>query len=618
MVYHSTKINNTYNGIEQQKLSTPIDKSIRSSEPLNDMNKMRILVVDGHSRETLAITTMLTEHGFDQVATAINPDQAIEIIIKNKNNPATEIDVVLLDITTEGDDDYDICRALHAQKVCDDTLVIIILNNLPLQFNRSINDGVTDFIVKPLRNAELISRVISALTLKKERDLRKFRENELETELAERRIIEARLQYLVGHDDLTSLCNRRRLEQELELTILHTRYSNSTSALLYLDLDQFKIINDTEGHSAGDRLLISVANKFRRQIGATGILARISADEYAILIEDTNPDNVVRTAESLRVLMDEFRFKTNNQTYHIGVSIGVAMIRPNEHLSAAEILTHATQACYVAKNRGRNRVHVFNQEDVEMLPLRRAVHWVPLIRDALVNKRFRLVFQPVLNIKQQKVTHYEALIRMAGDNQELISPINFIPVAERTGLIHEIDLWVAKQAITILKTLPAYLSLNVNLSSFAFQNPALLYLLSKEISSTGIKASRIVFEITETAAIANFSETRKMITRIRDLGFQFALDDFGAGFNSFNYIKELPVDYLKIDGSFITNLQHDRIDQALVKSMIEVARALGKYTVAEFVENQETLTLLQEYGIDYAQGYYIGKPGELELTTACG
>ena len=599
-------------------MSPPLDECIGLPKPPYDMNKMRILVVEGHSRETLAIIAMLAEHGFDQVTTAINPDQAIELIIKNKNNPATDIDLVLLDITTEGDDNYDICHALHAHKICSDVLVIAILNNLPLQFSYSINDSVTNFLVKPLCSPELISRVISALALKKERDLRKFRENELETELAERRIVEARLQYLVGHDDLTSLCNRRRLEQELELTILHTRYSNCTSALLYLDLDQFKIINDTEGHSAGDRLLISVANKFRRQIGATGILARISADEFSILIEDTSPENIVRTAESLRVLMDEFRFKTNNQTYHIGVSIGVAMIHPNENLSAAEILTHATQACFVAKNRGRNRVHVFNQEDVEMLPLRRAVHWVPLIRDALANKRFRLVFQPVLNIKKQKITHYEALIRMVGDNQELISPINFIPVAERTGLIHEIDLWVAKEAITILKTLPSYLSLNVNLSSFAFQNPALLYLLSKEISATGVKASRIVFEITETAAIANFSETRQMITRIRDLGFQFALDDFGAGFNSFNYIKELPVDYLKIDGSFITNLLHDRIDQALVKSMIEVARTLGKYTVAEFVENQETLALLQEYGIDYAQGYYIGKPGELTLAAACG
>lgn len=603
----------------KKELSATIGKGTHSAMSFNNMHQMHILIIDGYSQETSAIKAMLTENGFNQVSTVINPGQAAEFIIKN--NAVMGVDLILLDITTEDADDYRICHALHARKICTDIPVIIILNNLPLQYNPlafSLNGGATDLIVKPLHSAELMPRIVSALTLKQERDLRKSRENALETELAERKVIEARLQYLVGHDDLTGLCNRRRLEQELELTILHTRYSNNTSALLYLDLDQFKIINDTEGHAAGDRLLISVANKFRRQIGAAGVLARISSDEYAILIEDTDLNNVVRTAESLRILMDEFRFKTENRTYHIGVSIGIAMIRPNENLSAAETLTHADQACYVAKNRGRNMVHVFNREDVEMLPLRRAVHWVPLIRDALTNKRFCLVFQPVLNIKKQQTTHYEALIRIQGDNRELTAPTNFIPVAERTGLIHEIDLWVAKEAIMTLKTLPTHLSINVNLSSYAFQNPALLHLLSREIFSTGVKASRIVFEITETAAIANFSETRKMITEIRALGFQFALDDFGAGFNSFSYLKELPVDYLKIDGSFIINLLHDRVDQTLVKSMIEVARTLGKYTVAEFVENQETLELLQEYGVDYAQGYYIGKPEKLALsTTTC-
>lgn len=617
MVHNRKKDHNVRDASqEEQSLPKNFAQDSRMTMQFNDMNKMHILIVNSHSSECQAIKSVLTEKGFSNISTAKNTLQALEFNNKKVGARSGNVDLILIDIIMEGEDGYEICRSLHAHPEWVDIPIIIILSNNTLQSDPSralFNAGATDIIVKPLRKVELIPRVISALSLKKERDLRKSREHELETELAERRVIEARLQYLVGHDDLTGLCNRRRLEQELELAIINARYNNITSALLYLDLDQFKIVNDTEGHAAGDRLLVSVANKFRRQLGAAGTLARISSDEYAVLIEDISQTDVVRTAESLRSLMEEFQFKTENRTYHIGVSIGLAMIHPDDKIFAAEVLTRADQACYVAKSRGRNMVHIFNQEDIEMLPLRCAVQWVPLIRDALENDKFCLVFQPVLNIKKQTITHYEALIRMRGDSQELITPNNFIPVAERMGLIHDIDLWVAKQAIGIIRTLPKHLSLNVNLSSYAFQNPALLYLLSRELSATGVRANRITFEITETAAVANFSETRKMISQIRALGFKFALDDFGAGFNSFNYIKEFPVDYLKIDGAFITNLMHDPVDQTLIKSMIEVARTLGKYTVAEFVEDKETLALLEEYGVDYAQGYYIGKPEEFAL-----
>ena len=246
-----------------------------------------------------------------------------------------------------------------------------------------------------------------------------------------------------------------------------------------------------------------------------------------------------------------------------------------------------------------------------MLTLRSAIHWVPLIRDALTNNKFTLVFQPVLDLKNRTIAHYETLIRMIGNDGELITPNNFIPVAEKMGLIHDIDIWVVSHAIDILNALPEKhknTSFNINLSSHAFQDTTLLPLLKKKIEKTGIQASRITFEITETAAIANFSQTREMILNIRKLGCRFALDDFGSGFSSFNYIKEFPVDYLKIDGTFITNLANDQVDQTLIKSMIEIARKLNKKTIAEFVENKMVLDLLVQYGADYAQGYFIGKP----------
>lgn len=464
---------------------------------------------------------------------------------------------------------------------------------------------------KPIRRVDLMPRILSSLALKKERDLRKSREQELETELAERRIMETRLQHLVNHDDLTGLFNRRRLEQQLEIAVLRSRKKQRFSALLYIDLDHFKVINDAEGHITGDCLLIEVANLLRREIGLNDLLARVSADEYAILIENTTEAMVLETAERLRKLLDAYYYRTDNHCYHIGASIGIALIQPGDVTGASEILARADQACYVAKTNGRNIVHLFNKEDTAMVTLRSAIHWVPIIRDALANKKFKLVFQPVLDIKNKQANHYESLIRMVGDDGKLITPNNFIPVAEHMGLIHDIDLWVVNQAIDVLQNLPlhqSHIAMNINLSSYAFQDKALLPMLREKLEKTGVKAERITFEITETAAVANYEQTREMIMKLRELGCMFALDDFGAGFNSFRHLREFPVDYIKIDGSFIRNLAKDTVDQSLVRSMIDIARTLGKKTVAEFVEDRATLEMLRDWGADYAQGYHIGKP----------
>lgn len=603
LVVNNTPTNNPPSGPSYQ---TP-------PQTLRGADQMRLIIISDQPDDIALMRSALEQSGFTNLIVAENSEASLEHLRKSLANGISDIDAILMDITVPSMNGYEICRMLHANNDWHAIPVIIIAPN-DESGHMPFDAGATDILFKPIRGMELIPRVIAALSLKQERDLRKSREHELETELAERKVMEARLQYLVGHDDLTGLSNRRRLEQELELAVLNAHYNNTTSALLYLDLDQFKVVNDTEGHTAGDRLLVNVANKLRRQVGATGTLARISSDEYAVLIENITLDDAVRTAESLRCLMDEFYFKTDSRTYHIGVSIGIALIHPDESITAGDALTRADQACYVAKTRGRNMVHIFSHEDTEMLPLRHAAQWVPRIRDALLNDKFCLVFQPVISLPSHETTHYEALIRMIGNHQELISPDNFIPVAERMGLIHDIDLWVVEHAIDVLRTLPVHLSLNINLSSHAFQDPALPPLIREKLTTTGVDGKRITFEITETAAIANFSQTRNMITQLRTLGCRFALDDFGAGFSSFSYLKQFPVDYLKIDGAFITNLVNDPVDQTLVKSMTEVARTLGKRTVAEFVENNETLILLEEYGVDYAQGYYVGKPQPLKMT----
>lgn len=580
----------------------------------DDLRSMSVLVVDDVADNVDLLKTMLTKSGFSRIFTAASGSEAIQCLRQHMQDTGRTIDAVLLDIMMPEMDGYEVCRTLRGHEEWADIPVIMVTANATWQekvSRESFDAGATDIMFKPIRRVDLMPRIISALALKKERDLRKAREQELETELAERRIMEARLQHLVSHDDLTGLYNRRRLEQQLEIAVLRARKKQRLSALLYIDLDYFKVINDAEGHITGDSLLIEVANVLRQEIGLGDVLARVSADEYAVLLENVTESEALETAERLRKILDDYHYHSNDRTYHIGASIGVAIIQANEVASASEVLARADQACYVAKTHGRNVVHLFNKEDTEMLNLRSAIHWVPLIRDAIANDKFKLVFQPVLDIKQNHVSHYESLIRMVGSDGRLITPNHFIPVAENMGLIHDIDLWVVSHAIDVLRDMPAHqshIAMNINLSSYAFQDKALLPTLRKKLEQTGVRAERITFEITETAAIANYDQTRKMILQLRELGCQFALDDFGAGFNSFRHVKEFPVDYLKIDGSFIRNLAKDTVDQSLVRSMIDIAKTLGKKTVAEFVEDRESLELLYEWGADYAQGYYIGKP----------
>jgi diguanylate cyclase (GGDEF)-like protein len=618
MAYIINKPENPTISAPRQATPAVSDLDYVSVSPLNleALRRMRILIVDDTPDNIDLVKAMLEKSGFTNTVSAPSGPEALECMRDSIKDGVSDIDIVLLDVMMPKMDGYEVCRVLRSHSEWADIPTIMITANAAWKDDiarASFDAGATDIMFKPIRRSELIPRVISALSLKRERDLRKRREQELETELAERKVMEARLQYLVAHDDLTGLSNRRRLEQALDHAIHEAQENHHSSALFYIDLDQFKVVNDLEGHVVGDRLLVSIANRLRREIGTKDLLARISSDEYAILIEQIEEQSAFEKAQSLRKLLDDFHYHVDDREYHIGASIGVALIRADEPVTTSEVLARADQACYVAKTHGRNMVHMYSQEDTEMHTLRSAVYWVPLIRDALANNKFKLFFQPVLSLNSNEVTHYEALIRMVGEKGEFVTPDNFIPVAERMGLIHDIDLWVVGHAIDVLKNLPAdksHISLNINLSSYAFQDPELLPLVRDKLATTGVAAERLTFEITETAAVANFAQTREMVRQLRALGCRFALDDFGAGFNSFNYVKQFPVDYLKIDGTFITNLVNDVIDQTLVKSMVEIARTMQKQIIAEFVESKEILELLRQYGVDYAQGYYIGVPGK--------
>jgi len=588
---------------------------------LEELRQKGIFIIDGHSQHTLPVIDMLSKSGFSRVIPSADHYQDVNALLRVLHQNACDIDLILLDITNVDLGGLDLCYTIQRQKKLRDIPLVLIASKSMWQEElvySAFQVGATDIVFRPVQRLELVPRVISALLLKEERDLRQHHKHELENELAERKVIEARLQYLVSHDELTGLWNRRRLEQALETAVFHCQRKKHISALLYIDLDQFKLLNDAEGHAVGDRFLMSIANKLRQEIESEDILARISSDEYAILVGNTNEQNTLHIAEVLRSSIDRFRFNTNNKNYHTGASIGVAMINPGEELTASEVLARAAQACFEAKTHGRNMVHLFNHNDMEMHIIRSAADWVPRIREALNKDRLCMYYQPVIDVNTGKITGHEALIRMLDHDGSLIMPDNFIPVAERMGLIHDIDLCVINHAIDVLQQIPAsyqHLTLNINLSMYAFQDPTLLPLVRNKLATTGVAAQRITFEITETAAVSNYANTRRIIKKLRELGCRFALDDFGTGFSSFNYIKQFPVDYLKIDGSFIRNLVHDKVDQRLVKSMIEVARTLDKKIVAEYVENGEILRLLKEYGVNLAQGHYIGRPErEMQLT----
>jgi EAL domain-containing protein (putative c-di-GMP-specific phosphodiesterase class I) len=338
----------------------------------------------------------------------------------------------------------------------------------------------------------------------------------------------------------------------------------------------------------------------------------LGSDEFCLFLNNSQKSHAIILAETIKNSVDEYRFFTGKVFFSAAVSIGIVIQDKNQSVShPGEMILHARQACHFAKNNGRDRVWVYSYDDNEVKERQRDIYWVPLLRKALRENGFFLVFQPVVKLSDGYISHYEVLLRMWGANGEIITPEKFIPAAERMGIIHSIDLWVVENAIDFLVSLPLHfsnISLAINLSSLAFQYPDLLATIRSKLLSTKLDASRLTFEITETAAIDNIESAMNMMSRIHALGCKFALDDFGAGFCSFNYLKTFPVDYVKIDGQFIRNLLEDETDQLLVKSMVEIAEKLGKKTIAEFVESVETALKLKELGVNYAQGYVFGRP----------
>jgi diguanylate cyclase (GGDEF)-like protein len=592
------------------------EADLSNSEPVStaavaDLLDAKIIIGGSRAADTAFTQTLLQVSGFKFILTATDGDSVLELLRQGIHNDLCDIDLLIVDDDLPGFDAE--ATRLMMDQFDEWRLIPIIRLCRESQWDHAqvltdLGHGVTSMLYHPMTAESLPPAIMTALAVKRERDVSFQHQLQLEDELANLKVMEARLQFSVSHDDLTGLANRRRLEQSLDLSLTQVRNFMSTSALFYIDLDSFKVLNDAEGHEAGDNLLVQVANTLRRYFRVNDTLVRIGSDEFAVLVDNTDESTVHKQAEGLKNLFDGYSFEHHGHHYHLSASVGVKIIKHGEITTVGEILSHANQACYTAKKRGRNRVHFYNPEDREMHTLRHSVEWAPRIRAALKEGHFLLEFQPIFALDSAEVTHYECLLRMRGEGGVLYYPKEFIPVAEAMGLIHQVDFWVVDHALDLLRSMPEKIAFAINLSGNVFLDEKLYPLVQNKLKQTGIDPERVVFEITETSAISNFEMTKRMVTSLRSLGCRFALDDFGAGFNSYSYLKHFPVDILKIDGGFITDLDNDPVDQLLVKSMIDIAHSLGKKTVAEFVERESTLELLRGYGVDFVQGYLVGKP----------
>ena len=459
----------------------------------------------------------------------------------------------------------------------------------------------------------------------------------------ERRLKRA-LSYQASHDALTGLINRREFDNRLHAAVLSAQRGEGTYALLYIDLDQFKVVNDTCGHQAGDRLLRDVTGLLQSRVRASDTIARLGGDEFGVLLEGCTVEQSTRIAEGVRQSIRDYRFVWGASTLSVGASVGVVQIT-HETESVANVMSAADIACYAAKDEGRNRVHLY-ESDGTSHPRHREMHWVARVTRAAEENRLELFFQPIRPIGRPGATAFHELtVRLRDDDGRLVSPGEFIPAAERYNVMSVIDRWVVQRAIERLKewaargqlrNVPAAMEgqwhgavarvlpeprrlseaaglplLAVNLSGTSLNEQSFIDFVLQQVGDATL-AQSLCFEITETAAVTNLSNATFVMRELKARGCRFALDDFGTGLSSFMYLKTLPVDYLKIDGQFISHVADDPVDRSMVEAICKVGRALGIETVAECVESQAMLDELSRIGIDYAQGYYLARPEPIE------
>jgi len=434
-------------------------------------------------------------------------------------------------------------------------------------------------------------------------------------DITQRKQSEAAIYHMAYHDSLTGLVNRNEFERRSKLALENAKNRNVTHVLMYLDLDQFKIINDTCGHDAGDELLRQLAVQLSLKLRDRDTLARLGGDEFGILLENCLTEHAQKIAINLLKFIKLFRFVWQKKTFGVGASIGLATINPDSQ-SIGEVLSAADMACYTAKDLGRNRIHVYNESDSDLVQRQSEMQWISRINDALEERRFFIYQQPIVALNNEGSTsqYCELLIRMLGSNGKVIPTGAFIPAAERYNLMSTLDRYVISHAFSHLKSLKIdgkgkfFSKYFINLSGTSLNEETFFSFVQNQLRISKLPPELICFEITETAAITNLNKALNFIKKVKSMGCSFALDDFGTGLSSFSYLKTLPVDYLKIDGGFVCNMLDDSTDCAIVEAINQVGHATGKKIIAESVESMAIKQKLQLIGVDFAQGFGIQEP----------
>jgi diguanylate cyclase (GGDEF)-like protein len=429
-------------------------------------------------------------------------------------------------------------------------------------------------------------------------------------DVTEQKLNERRIVYLAEHDGLTGLYNRSRFQEELDRALDYAERFDQQGALMFIDLDQFKYINDTMGHLAGDEYLCTIAKRLAGSLRKIDVLGRLGGDEFGVLLPNTNPEEAERVATHLLQRLFANRAGCPDIDTPVSASIGI-VIFPRHGTVPSNLLAIADAAMYSAKDKGRNTYHLHSETDKQITAMHAKLQWEQRIRSALENDLFVLHYQPVLKLDSLTVAHYEVLLRMADGEGGLILPAAFLDVAERFGMIRDIDRWVLRKAIQVQSEscgTAQPVGLAINLSGRHFGDPQILEWIRYYIQESGADPSMLIFEITETAAVENIAQANQFTNSLHALGCRIALDDFGVGFSSFHYLKHLPVDIIKIDGSFVRNLPHDRFDRVFVQAMSNMARGLGIISTAEFIESEEITPTLLELDVDMGQGFYLAPP----------
>lgn len=476
-----------------------------------------------------------------------------------------------------------------------------------LLLNNAIGNNF-EFQIKNKFNKEIWVEARFEITLSQDRKNRAI--SGTIDDITERKKAQSDLEYLAMHDELTGLFNRHYFEIELKNFTASAARGNGPHTILSLDLDHFKIINDTLAHNRGDEVLRDVASLIKSRLRESDILCRIGGDEFGLILPNTNQHIALILADDICRLLEEFPCTLEGKTFKVTCSIGIAEINSKEN-SAEEYMKQAEIALYAAKKQGRNMAHLYNMNDNQSKALRSSLEWARQLHQAVADDNLILHFQPVVKIDTREVAYYEALVRLQID-QKLVPPGEFIPALERENAMTLLDRQVIKKAFKYLSENPQLSKIAINLSAQGFSDERLLPLIEESLEKFSIDPKRIIFELTESASLNNLFETQKIIEKMTKLGCEFSIDDFGTGFSTFTYLKQIPAQSVKIDGSFVIDLANNPVDSALVKAIYEVATALNKKTVAEFVENEATLDILKEIGVTYAQGYHLGKPKSVE------